>query len=271
MNKAYKYTLFTLFLALVFAFGSMAGMNFILEVREDQILTENGRVVVETPVRAWQKQDSSEEEDGENSAQGKNVLTMKQVEEVISSWNERTGVIAHQPAVGQISIEEAIKEGEEWLVKMGIEEKEQEEAMGISVSATLNIASEKVSMGMQAEPYYSFWIVQFSNRTMNAVLYINAVAGKVWGAEIMMYENCVDEISYEKLKCFVELTGLPLPDTNMIKNQERTQAFLQIDDSTLWAEEAVYKAQTRYDETSDKENVQINFKLNNESAGKDVP
>ena len=61
MNKAYKYTLFTVFLSLVFAFGSMVGMNFILEAREKQMLTENGRVVVEAPVRAWQKEEDREE------------------------------------------------------------------------------------------------------------------------------------------------------------------------------------------------------------------
>ena len=55
MNKTAKYTALTLFLAVVFSFGSMAGMDYILLTRERQLLTESGRAVVETPVRAWQE------------------------------------------------------------------------------------------------------------------------------------------------------------------------------------------------------------------------
>ena len=51
MKKTYKYTFLTMFLALVFIFGSMAGMNFILYIREDRLLSESGMVVVESPVR----------------------------------------------------------------------------------------------------------------------------------------------------------------------------------------------------------------------------
>ena len=51
MNKSYKYTILTLFLALVFAFGSMAGMNLILRAKERQLLTERGRAIVEAPVQ----------------------------------------------------------------------------------------------------------------------------------------------------------------------------------------------------------------------------
>ena len=50
MNKTAKYTALTLFLASVFSFGSMAGMDYILLTRERQLLTESGRAVVETPV-----------------------------------------------------------------------------------------------------------------------------------------------------------------------------------------------------------------------------
>ena len=63
MRKTYKYTILTLFLAVAFVFGSMEVMNLILRAREKQFLSESGRVVVEAPVRAWQKQNI--DEDGE--------------------------------------------------------------------------------------------------------------------------------------------------------------------------------------------------------------
>lgn len=53
MNKSYKYTILTLSLVLIFAFGSMAGMNLIIRAKERQFLTESGRTEVELPVREW--------------------------------------------------------------------------------------------------------------------------------------------------------------------------------------------------------------------------
>ena len=123
MNKSYKYTILTLFLALVFAFGSMAGMNLILRAKERQLLTERGRAIVEAPVRSWQGQESGE--DGETDEESGSIgyaLTTGQVEEILSCWNNRTGVTVHNPVSGQISMEEAIKEGKKWLVEMEIGE-----------------------------------------------------------------------------------------------------------------------------------------------------
>ncbi len=237
MNKSYKYTILTLFLALAFAFGSMAGMNFILRAKERQLLTERGRAIVEAPVRSWQGQESGE--DGETDEKPDNTgyaLTTGQIEDILSCWNSRTGVTVHNPVNGQISMEEAIKEGKKWLVEMVIGENGLEDTEAYSVSATLGIATQKVSVGAQSEPYYSFWTVQFSGSSMYAVLYLNAVTGKVWGAEITLYEDMPEEIPYERLVHFVELSGLQTSNTNITKNQEGTQAMLKVDDSHIFAE-----------------------------------
>lgn len=61
MNRTYKYTLLTLFFAFVFISGSIVGMNCILQFREKQLLTESGREIVESPVRAWYGGESNEE------------------------------------------------------------------------------------------------------------------------------------------------------------------------------------------------------------------
>lgn len=52
MIRRYKYTFITLFLALVFMVCSMAGMNFIIKIREKQLLTEAGEAEIEAPVCA---------------------------------------------------------------------------------------------------------------------------------------------------------------------------------------------------------------------------
>ena len=235
MNKAYKYTLFTIFLSLVFAFGSMAGMNFIMEAREKQMLTERGRTVVEAPVRGWQKQGGSEEnEDGEDSAQRSYELTTEQVTEAISSWNSRTGETVHNPVVGQISMTEAIQKGEMWLADMAIEESGQGSDTHF-VNATLSVP-EQNEMSGQLEPYCSFWTVQFSGGGMNAILYINAVTGNILGAEISLYRNLPDNLPADKLSLFAELAGFQENDTEIVFNLDGASAFLEIADSQLCAE-----------------------------------
>ena len=257
MNKAYKYTLFTIFLSLVFAFGSMAGMNFIMEAREKQMLTERGRTVVEAPVRGWQKQGGSEEnEDGEGSAQRSYELTTEQVTEAISSWNSRTGETVHNPVVGQISMTEAIQKGEMWLADMAIEESGQGSDTHF-VNATLSVP-EQNEMSGQLEPYCSFWTVQFSGGVMNAVLYINAVTGNILGAEISLYRNLPDNLPADKLSLFAELAGFQENDTEIVFNSDGTSAFLEIADSHLCAEMGFQRKQKGYFDLAHYEQGNLN-------------
>ena len=118
MNKAVKYTFLMLFLAFCFIFGSMAGMNGILQLRETQLLTESGRAVVESPVRAWSGW--KENEESVNTYHDKFMLTEEQIADVIECWNSRETELIHNPVQGQISMEEAIQVGENWIAEMGV-------------------------------------------------------------------------------------------------------------------------------------------------------
>lgn len=273
MNKSYKYTILTLFLALAFAFGSMAGMNFIMWEKERQFLTESGRAVVEAPVRSWQGQERDIERGNGDNTQEEYVLTAEQMKDVICGWDEHRAVI-HPPVDGQISMEEAMKAGEEWLTNMGMIEIVDDETC--SMYARLSVAVQNESAEAQLEPYYSFWFVRCSSQSMMAFLYINAVTGKVWNADIILYEDFPEEIPYEKLSLFTELSGLQMSDADIVfKNQEGTQAVLITEDSPLCAEMEFHHSQTGYAYTGygeggstgydsgmlDRENVAIIFKL----------
>lgn len=276
MKKTYKYTILILFLAVAFVFDSMEVMNLILRTRERQFLSESGRVVVEAPVRAWQEQNN--DEDGEYSGYSNNkryTLSIEQVEDVINCWNERMAVTVHNPVNDQISMEEAVKVGEEWLAEMGMEEYGQEGDIGSCFrNAMLGVAKQSTSGEAQLESYYSFWIMNFSNQSMNVILYLNAVTGNVWSAEIVLYEDLPEEMPYEKLKYFAELSGLQATGANIVVNQEGTQAIMPIDSSKIYAEMEFRHSQTGYlytnygdglldynEDTLHMENVIITFKL----------
>lgn len=240
MNKTYKYTFFTLLLAFIFVFGSMVGMNRILRFREKQLLTERGRVVAESPIRAWE----NDRESAMREATGGESLNIEQVEKVISSWNNRTEIILHEPVPGQISMEEAIRAGENWLTEMHIRKKT--DVMAHSINAMLGAGGQMEYTGETLEAYYSFWTVQYSSQSMGATLYINAVTGKVWGAEITL-ENTLEESPDERLRLFVELAGLQIgEDDSAVIYSGEFGTEIAIQGRRLYAQENIYDTVKSY-------------------------
>ncbi len=250
MKKTYKYTVLTVVLAIVFSFGSMAGMNLILKARERQLLTKSGRSVMEVPV-----QTNVGQEKDQNFNKDRGTLTIEQIEKVVSLWDEPDEVVVHNPADGQISMGEAIRAGQEWLINMGmeVERKDNDE---VHQYATLSTAVRKSSEGeddnqdVQTAPYNSFWRVQFYSSSLEAYLYVNAATGQVWSADIILYDDFPKEIPSKKLRDFVELCGLKVSGSE--SEEELWQPSyswmerVEIENSKLIAEMQFMRSQTGY-------------------------
>ncbi len=245
MNKSYQYTLITLLLAAAFVIGSMAGMDFILRVREKKILSASGTAAMASPVRAWQQWEAQVAEETEKQADSDGyVLNFRQIEEVIRSRTNYDEEVIHEPVGGQISIEKAIEAGKKWIAEMAVEERNgrklDEEIY--FVNAILGIRKHKEASNAQMEPYYSFWTVRFSSESMGIVLYINAITGKVWNAEISLYDTMLDEVPYENLSCFSELAGFKVSDETSVEMKDgRKWANLAIEDSLLYTQMECYE------------------------------
>lgn len=279
MKKTYKYTVLTVVLAIVFSFGSMAGMNLILKARERQLLTKSGRSVMEVPV-----QTNVGQEKDQNFNKDRGTLTIEQIEKVVSLWDEPDEVVVHNPADGQISMGEAIRAGQEWLINMGmeVERKDNDE---VHQYATLSTAvresseEEDDNKDVQTAPYNSFWRVHFYSSSLEAFLYVNAVTGQVWSADIILYDDFPKEIPSKKLRDFVELCGLKVSGSE--SEEELWQPSyswmerVEIENSKLIAEMQFMRSQTGYPGSGYgkegllnfrskilyKENVNIVFKL----------
>lgn len=244
--KKYKYTFISLISAVLFIIGSMVASNSILRFMETRMLTESGGIKVELPVREWGGgENSNESVNGIDTNDQKNSLSMKQVEESVKSWNNRTGVTLHEQVAGQISMEEAIEDGKKWLYEMEIGGVNEE--VSYSINAELGVGKQKEDTGEQ-EAYFSFWTVTYSNQSMNAVLYLNAVTGKVWGAEIKLYEGQTNKSSDDRLQLFVKLAGLQAADDapSIIDSQEIKSA-ISIKESQLYAQELSYEMATQFE------------------------
>lgn len=232
-----KYTIFSLIFAVFFIFGSMEVTDRILQARETQLLTERGRAEMESPVRTWENY--HEDTMAEGIADERYVLNTEQIEDAVTCWNNRDRSILHDPVAGQISMEEAIKAGEKWLIEMGTGEEKDVEACAIN--AELGVGVQTQDAGEQLEAYYSFWTVTYSNQSMSAVLYLNAVTGKVWGAELTLYEKLAEKKSDDSLRLFAELAGLQASDDDSaIVDFGETRTEIAIKESRLYAQEHSY-------------------------------
>lgn len=240
MINKYKYTFVSLVIAGFFVFGSMAAMNYILRIRETKLLTESGRVEVEAPVHAWENRQNDEESlADENAGSEGYILNIQQAEDAIECWNNRIYVILHDPVAGQIPMEEAIKSGETWLNEMKIQE--ETDAASYSVNAELGVCWRMEDAGEKLEAYYSFWTVEYSGQSMRAILCINAVTGKVWGAEITFYGSMAEELPYARLRRFIELAGLQVSDDDLdIVEYGGREREITIKNSRLYAQESKY-------------------------------
>lgn len=237
--KKYKYTFISLLFAVLFIIGSMTATNYILRLKETRLLTERGGIKEESPVREWECGENSDKSvGGIDTNHKKNPLSMKQAEEAVKSWNNRIGVTLHEQVAGQISMEEAIENGKEWLARMEIGDVKEEVSFG--VSAKLGVGRQKEDTREQ-EVYYSFWTVTYSNQSMHVVLYLNAVTGNVWGAKIKLYEEQLKKSSDDRLQLFVKLAGLQAADdAPPVIDSEESKSVVTIKGSQMYAQELSY-------------------------------
>lgn len=241
-RHGYQYALLCFFLSVLFVFGSMAGMDFILQKRESRLLQECGTEEVESPVAVWQEpQTAGAKEQGEDSEDTLQQLTVEQMEAVISYRANATDEVLHDPVTGQISMEEAFTCGERWLVEMGFLE-EKGYSRTLSRRASLGIRKYRKVSSVPMEPYYSFWTVKFSGENVYAVLSVNAVTGRVWDAEITLYDEMTQKFSWETLELFTELAGIQADAEDYVEtmNDVNTGAVLTVRDSDLQAQMKYY-------------------------------
>lgn len=226
MIKRILYSLVTMICAIFLIFGSMFMSNRFLLRREAKLLSETGKMKVESLVVAWNtdKEEQTEKEEAagaqsESGAildrQGEYAVKLSEEEMIRALKNLDSGMeeLIHEPVEGQLSMEEAINTGINWVKAMMHSEDKFEEALYLEdVKAALSfvMGNEKVK---ETAPYYSFWKVELSYGLMVINLSINAVDGRVWRADINIYGEISDYIymlANEKIYQFSHLAGMNL-------------------------------------------------------------
>ena len=98
----------------------------------------------------------------------------------------------------------------------------------------------------------------YSNQSMSAILYLNAVTGKVWGAEITLNEELPKKWPDNRLRLFVELAGLQVSDDEIDSGEIRTQ--IAIKESQLYAQENSYSMSIGFENSYDCIDYQLLIK-----------
>lgn len=234
--KKYQYTVLTIILSLIFSFGSMASMHLILKTREHTILSESGKIQTAMPV-----EDQAQDVSSDIALQIQSRLSAQateQMEQVIRRWSSDTDrhldTFTHIPSDNEIPMEEAIAIGNEWLLAMNLEQGN--DSVYAILGSMPSTYSESLGSRFPYDSYFSLWKLQYSTSAMRVILYIHAMEGKVWKADITLYDNLYTaSLSTAGLKRFAELAGLA-PSGNTKVNSDDTQATLDIQDSPMSAQ-----------------------------------
>lgn len=213
MIKKCVYTIMSLFLAVSFVFGSMYLINKLLEFQKRRLLTENGKAEVESPVMPL-KELLADKENSQKDRKDSEIyeLTSDDIQSVLISWYEGVEVV-HDPVEGQISMNEAITAGYNWLMEMNINVPEKKGVALNYVSAILLAVTLSKENIEKLAPYYSFWKINLYTEESDIILYVNAVTSTVWKADIVYHYKEKDkeayyENRYDDLTKFIELSGL---------------------------------------------------------------
>lgn len=218
VQKKLCYMLLTLLLATAFIGLSMFSSRNLLKRKEATLLSGSGTIQQSSPVSAGLN--------GNDGTAG--TLSIEDIQDVVEIWSTRVGLYVHEPVEGQITMKEAVKNVDEWLLKMGISE-------GIysgnsTVRSTLNIAKSKKDAPDMLSPVYSFWEVVVYGDELDGAFYVNAVTGQIWEAHINMLSAVQEFSENQLLESFIYLAGLE-PKVQMSINEAADAASNEASDS----------------------------------------
>lgn len=133
------------------------------------------------------------------SRQEKKVLTKSELFHAVKSMESDKEEYPHEPVEGQLSMEQAIERGKEWVEELcsrylGAEVLIPEKYN--KITASLCIKEEEGGMGEDSY-LYSYWRITLTGEYMEAKLLLNAVTGLAFDTAI---SSKLPEISFEQAK-----------------------------------------------------------------------
>lgn len=187
MNRRGVYTIVGIMLSFCLVFGGWFLTESLLNNMEKELLSGDGAVQIDRKETIADNQ-ASEVDTSDNGKTNHDFnsaeLTTTEMVKILQNWESDTNEFPHEPMEGQMSMEQAINTGKDWIAGLGEEgliSSELYEDGFEKISATLNVKQEK---DQEKRIDYSYWKVSFTNNEMKVDLMIQASTGQVWDAMI---------------------------------------------------------------------------------------
>ncbi|MCL2060641.1 MAG: hypothetical protein FWH01_16575 [Oscillospiraceae bacterium] len=209
------YTAAGLALSLAIAVGGWALTSMLIDIKSDALLSTTGTVYIDVPSQAAGagqetgdnvETGSSAEtggsvetgssvvtgdsvETGDSMKQERPVLTGQDVYNILHNWEATGSERVHEPSEAQLGMEEAIevaKSGLAFFCEEGVLPSDilEQEIEKINAYLCQNQANGQTAVFLDA--IYSYWTIEMTCERYDAIFVINAVAGQLWKANIVV-------------------------------------------------------------------------------------
>ncbi len=186
MRKGRWIAVLSVVLAAAAAFGGLYGMERLLEEKKHSLLSISGTVAAAYPdaFRNASGEDAYRYAGTEESALSRDALVDILEHMHLYSWE-----YLHEPAEGQLSMEQAMDRGKAWLDELSSLYRGSYETSGayMRIQASLSTGGYDGETDMETDPAYSCWRLSFTGNDMEAVLTLNSVTGQVLDAAISYF------------------------------------------------------------------------------------
>ena len=180
-HKKNALTTFGIALSFAIAIGGWGLTSRLIDIESNRILSGTTSFLVDIPPI----DEAVMNEGAESIRLG---LTENEIVSILQNWGLVENRRPHEPAVGQLDMEQAILAGRlglEFLITHNILPTEM-----LNGSGARAILSQNVPQGGDFLPLrYSYWIVHFYDEEIDVHMTINAVTGQVWGIELFARQS----------------------------------------------------------------------------------
>lgn len=202
-------------MGIVLAAGITAGglffMEYMLTERRTALFSEGGKVKAVLSVR-----------ETESSAGRRVSLSEEELTEILLSMESGETEQPHEPIGAQLTMEQAVERGKEWLEALcGDYLGEEMSGKYERIYAELCVKTDGYAESGLSRELFSYWTVMLNAREMRAELAMNAVTGQVLNAALYAYLPgfAFSEIDRERLlEEYCSSFGLEMDDLLWIRD-----------------------------------------------------
>ena len=179
MIKRYVLTAVGIVISIAIAVGGWLVTSILIDMESYRLLSGTTSIMIDIPiVETFQP-------DEENTYPDiKLGLSDSEIVSILRNWELTDYRRSHEPAAGQIDMEQAIESGREGLAFLYVNNILSEEMLefdNVGAFLSQNVPQDEVFLPLR----YSYWTVRFTNDYFDVHMIVNAVTAQVWQIEVI--------------------------------------------------------------------------------------